>query len=167
MAALTHTGTPGDNNYKSIVSRGVFIGLFNANMASAIINCRPNRLDKIGHIIRTKLRVIISTTNQLYHTVCSVLIIILLFCVRLLHRKYNEELRVYRYCYTKWRNVPCTVNLRKGIVFICSNKFFAKYKCRNVIVNRRCKAGHVDLDREIKQELINQNNRLYVGVHRL
>ncbi|KYQ56957.1 hypothetical protein ALC60_04161, partial [Trachymyrmex zeteki] len=24
---------------------------------------------------------------------------------------------------------------------------------------RRCKAGHVDLDREIKQELINQNNK--------
>lgn len=59
-AALTHTGTPGDNNYKSIVSRtAVFIGLFNANMVSAIINCKRSSVvwNKIAHIIRTELRV--------------------------------------------------------------------------------------------------------------
>lgn len=55
-AALTHTRThrytPGDNNYKSIVLRVVFIGLFNANIASAIINCWSSRQSKIAHIIR-------------------------------------------------------------------------------------------------------------------
>lgn len=40
----------------SLLSR-VFIGLFNANMASAIINCRSSRLGKVVHIIRTELRV--------------------------------------------------------------------------------------------------------------
>lgn len=58
VAALTHTRihryTPGDNNYKSIVLRVVFIGLFNANIASAIINCWPSRQSKIAHIIRTE-----------------------------------------------------------------------------------------------------------------
>lgn len=52
--AYVYRYTSGDNNYKSIVSRGVFIGLFNANIVSVIINCRASRVDKIALIIRTE-----------------------------------------------------------------------------------------------------------------